>query len=128
MPDADREMLCYLQLAVCSAEKSQPLGRDRFLVLAGGAACRAGLPGLAGRCRELVLRDNPRHLLGQFESFPDALRAEDFAPLMKHLQRLCPPEQAEFLLHEQNADLPEGPSAAAAPALLDRMDSPASGA
>ena len=95
---SDLEMLNYVKLAALSAGKGQPLGRDRFLILAGAAACRAGLLDVAERCRELVLHDNPRHLIGGFDSFPDAMRSEDFTPLLKHLQRLCPVEQAEYLL------------------------------
>lgn len=118
MPDADREMLNYLKLASASAGRNQPLGRDRFLVLAGEAACRAGLLDVAARCRELVVRENRRHLLGRFATFPDALRDADFEPLIKHLKRLCPAEQAEFLLQQQETE-----TAATTPAeLLDQID------
>jgi len=96
---SDLEMLNYVKLAAFSAGKGQLLGRDRFLVLAGAAACHAGLLDIAATCRELVLQDNPQHLLGRFPTFPDALRGEDFCTLWKHLQRLCPPEQAEYLLN-----------------------------
>lgn len=124
MPDYDREMLTYLKLAAVSAEKSQPLGRDRFLVLAGAAACRAGLLDVAARCRELVLQDNRHHLIGHYETFPDAIRDEEFAPLLKSLQRLCPPEQAEYLLRNQQAaadSLPERPAGEVAMELLAGM-------
>lgn len=102
MPDPEREMLAYLQLAAVSTEKQQSLGRDRFLILAGAAACRAGFVDVADRCRELVLSVNSRHIIGQYESFADAMRNEDFQPLVKQLSRLCPPEQAEFLLQSQH--------------------------
>ena len=115
---SDLEMLNYVKLAVFSAGKGQPLGRDRFLVLAGAAACHAGLLDIATQCRELVLQDNPQHLIGRFPTFPDAMRSEDFGSLLKHLQRLCPSEQAEYLLNaaeiiDTATDDAETPAAAA---------------
>lgn len=133
MRNYDRELLNYLRLAAVSAAKSQPLGRDRFLILAGAAACRAGLLNVAARCRELVLQDNPRHLVGHYETFPDAVRDEEFTPLLKSLERLCPPEQAEYLLRNQSAEpAPEAAeldAAQTAGELLDAMeaDRPADG-
>lgn len=124
---SDRDLLNYLQLAVVSANKSQPLGRDRFLVLAGAAACEAGLLDVAARCRELILAVNRRHMIGRYESVPDALRDDDFQPLLKHLRQLCPPEQAEFLARENTpesaVDVSERETAAIADALLTKMDS-----
>lgn len=122
---SDRDLLNYVKLAALSAGKGQPLGRDRFLVLAGAAACHAGLLDVAARCRELVLHDNPRHLISRFDSFPDALRSEEFTPLLKHLQRLCPLEQAEYLLQSNvvadDSPPPDEPPAETARALLQGM-------
>jgi hypothetical protein len=122
---SDRDLLNYVKLAALSAGKGQPLGRDRFLVLAGAAACHAGLLDVAERCRELVVQDNPQHLIGRFDSFPDAMRSEDFTPLLKHLQRLCPVEQAEYLLQSNvvaDATAPsDEPPAETARALLQGM-------
>jgi hypothetical protein len=122
---SDREVLNYVKLAALSAGKGQPLGRDRFLILAGAAACHAGLLDVAERCRELVLHDNPRHLIGRFATFPDALRSDEFTPLLKHLQRLCPVEQAEYLLNSNAVPdataSPEGPLAETVRALLQEI-------
>jgi len=104
MSNHDCNLLNYLRLAVTSTEKHQPLGRDRFLVLAGATACHAGLLDVAEKCRTLVLADNPHHMLGHYETFPEALRDDDFSALWKHLQKLCPPEQAEFLLQNLATD------------------------
>lgn len=114
MSTAESDMLNYLRLAAVSSQKHQPLGQDRFLVLGGAAACRAGLLEIASGCRELILDDNPRHLIGHYATFPDALRDDQFTPLLKHLQQLCPPEQAEFLLHQQGVEEHGGPQALSA--------------
>ena len=100
MPNHDLEMLTYLQLADLSQRKRQTLGSDKLLVLAGVAACKAGCLPVAARCREIVIQHHPRHLLARYSSFADALRSDEFAPLLKRLQKLCSFEAAEFLARE----------------------------
>lgn len=108
MHEHDRRMLAYVALARVSDEKQQPIGRDRFLILAGVAACRAGWLDVAARCRELVIAGNPRHLLGRFDSLPDALRDSDFEPFLRQLERFCGYEEAELFLQKQGLALPGG--------------------
>jgi hypothetical protein len=100
MADHERAMLAYVQLADVSRERQQSLGADKFLVLAGAAACRAGWPDVAERCRCLVAADNPNHLVCKFPSFADAMRSSDFQPFLKQLERLIGYERAEHLLRE----------------------------
>jgi hypothetical protein len=100
MRDHESAMLAYIRLAEVSQQKGQPLGRDKLLVLAAAAACRAGWPEVAERCRRLVLEHNPAHLIGNFPSVADALRSDDFSPLVKQHERLCGYERAEFLVNE----------------------------
>ena len=124
MADHERAMLAYVTLARISAEKQQLDGRDRFLILAGAAACRAGWLDVAARCRELVLAHNPHHLLGAHSSFPDALRSEEFDPFLKQLERNCGDERAEHLLRELGveplvADTPESDAGRAALRMLN---------
>jgi hypothetical protein len=97
MIDHESAMLAYARLAEVSQRKNQLLGRDKLLVLAAAAACRAGWLEVAARCRELVLEHNAAHLLGNFATVPDALRSSEFDPLLKQLERLCGYERAEFL-------------------------------
>lgn len=123
MPDHERAMLAYATLARISAEKQQLDGRDRFLILAGAAACRAGWLEVAARCRELVLAHNPHHLLAGHSSFPDAVRSDEFAPFLRQLERNCGYERAEHLLREVGieppvADMPELDAGRAALLLL----------
>jgi len=106
MIDHEAAMLAYAQLAEVSQRKNQLLGRDKLLVLTGAAACRAGWPDVAARCRQLVLEHNHAHLLRNFSTFADALRSEDFAPLLKQLERLCNYEQAEFLVSDLDLSTP----------------------
>lgn len=100
MPDYESAMLVYARLARLAHAKGQSLGRDKFLLLAGIAACRAGWPDIGQLCRSLVLQHNPRHLVGRYASLPDALRSDEFAAFDKRLARWCPYEKAEHLLRE----------------------------
>lgn len=100
MPDYERAMLIYARLAALSQEKQQLGGRDKFLILTGAEACRAGWPEVAERCREMVLANNAAHLLNRYSSFPAALRDEEFATFLKQLERFCTHEKAEHLLSE----------------------------
>jgi hypothetical protein len=102
MPDYEAAMLVYAKLAGMAHAKGQALGRDKFLLLAGLAACRAGWPDVAEECRTLVLRHNPRHLVSRFASLPDALRSAEFTAFDKQLTRWCPYEKAEHLLRQLN--------------------------
>jgi hypothetical protein len=105
MRDHDRAMLMYVHLARLSQQKGQLPGRNKFLVLAGAEACPAGWLNVAARCRELVLADNPSHVLSKTASFPDAMRSADLPPLLKQLERFCTLERAEHLLAELEVDI-----------------------
>ena len=98
MPLEEQAMLAYVKLASVSHQKQQMIGRDKFLLLAGATACRAGIPEVAARCRALVLSNNPAHLIGKLTTFADALRNPDFQSLLKQLERFCAYERAEHLL------------------------------
>jgi len=93
-------MLAYVRLADVSQRKQQLIGRDKLLVLAAAAACRAGWIDVGQRCRELVLEHNPAHLIGTFPTAADAVRSSDFTPLLNQLERMCGYERAEFLVSE----------------------------
>ncbi len=103
MRDYEREMTSFLQLAWISQQKQQMPPRDKFLILAGEAACNAGWPQVAHECRELVLKHNPAHLIGNHESFVEAMKSDNFATFLKPLHRFCSYEQAEHLLTELKA-------------------------
>ena len=105
MPDHERAMLAYCKLAELSQQKRQLPGRDKFLVLAGAAACRAGWPEIAARCRSLILANNPAHQISRFGTFADALRDPGFGSLLKSRQRFCTYERAEHILQELAVDL-----------------------
>ena len=105
MSNPDLAMIRYLELAKISQAKRQQAGSDRFLILAGVAACRAGFLDVAGLCRSRVLAHNPHHLLNQWPTLPDAIRSQDFAGFLRQLERFCPTERAEMLLSELGADV-----------------------
>lgn len=98
--------MVYLALAHRSHARGPWPARDRLLLLAAGAASRAGWALEANRCRTLVLRDNPRHLVGKHTTIEQALGHPDYQPFDHQLQRLCPLEKAEWLLQQQEIELP----------------------
>jgi hypothetical protein len=107
MPDHDQAMLAYAHLARVSQDKQQLAGRDRFLVLAAAAACRAGWPLAAACFRQKLLEHNPRHQIGRHATAADALRDREFQALLRQLERRHPYEQAEHLVRTLGIDLAE---------------------
>ena len=93
-------MLSFARLARISHETPHPLGRDRFLVLAGREACLAGWLDVAERCRSLILAENAHHFLSQSESFPDSLRDDTKSAYFATFDSFCSFEQAEHLLSQ----------------------------
>jgi hypothetical protein len=96
----EQAMLAYVKLADVSQRKQQLIGRDKLLVLAAAAACRAGWIEVGQRCRQLVLEHNPAHMIGTYPTAADAVRSSDFTPLLNQLERMCGYERAEFLINE----------------------------
>ena len=113
MADHERAMLAYVRLADVSQARRQAFGADKFLVLAGAAACRAGWPDVAERCRQLISADNPNHLVSRFAGFPDAMRSPDFQTYLKQMERFVGYERAEHLLRALNLELEPPPAEAA---------------
>jgi hypothetical protein len=107
MRDYEAAMQVYVRLAVISNEKKQPQVRDRFLLLAGVEACRAGWPEVAERCRQQLVTSNPAHQIHRYNSFADALRNEEFQLLAAHWERYCPFENAEAILRGLRLPAPE---------------------
>ncbi len=103
-PRIERLALLYLQLAEAAANRRAMDTRNRLLLLAGRSAHIAGWANEADQCRELVLRNNPRHLIGKHSSFADALIATDYEAFDRQLQRICPQEKAEHLATVQNIE------------------------
>lgn len=101
MHDPAGTMVTFMKLAGMAQDRGQFLPRDKFLLLAGAAACEAGFPDLGDLCRELVLRNNPQHLIGGYPSLADALCDAEYAGFHTQLLRFCSYEQGEHLLNQQ---------------------------
>jgi hypothetical protein len=112
-------MLSFTRLARISHETPHPLGRDRFLVLAGREACLAGWLDVAERCRTLILAENPHHFLSQSESFPDALRDAAKAGYFATFDSFCSFEQAEHLLYQNGEPFEATPENAGETAMTE---------
>src|SRR5579864_3832327 len=93
-------MLAFVKLAGISQSRQQLGPRDKFLVLAGAAAIRAACPAVAQRCRELLLANNPAHMLKRYETMELALACDEFQVYLKQLSRFCSYEKAEHHLSQ----------------------------
>jgi hypothetical protein len=105
MANPDVALSAYLRLAVISHERGQWLPRNKFLILAGDAACREGLLQAADHCRDLILTTSPAHIIGRYDSFPSALKSAEFQTYLKQLKKFCSVERAEHLLEGQGEQL-----------------------
>ena len=100
MYDHEAAMLAFVKLAGVSQSRRQLGPRDKFLLLAGVAASRAGCLAVARRCRELVLAHNPSHLVRRYETLELALGDGEFQAFLKQLSRFCSYEKAEHHLSQ----------------------------
>lgn len=112
MLDHSAAMLAFLKLAGVSQTREQLAPRDKFLVLGGVSALKAGWPEVAERCRQLILTHNPSHHLGHYPSFANAMTNSDFEEFLRPYGKFCSYERAEHLLN-QLAINPGRPRAAA---------------
>jgi len=72
--------------------------RDRALVLAGTFASLLQMNSVANFCRELILQNNPGHMLRKFKDFRSATEDPDFGVFLKQVRRKLSPETAEAQL------------------------------
>lgn len=93
-------MQVYVNLAVISEQMHQSQVGDRFLLLAGVEACRAGWPDVAARCHERLISRHPSHQATHHPTIADALRDNDFQQLVARWERYCPFEKAEAMLRQ----------------------------
>lgn len=85
----------YVQLARVAGLRGRPYVQDRLLLCAGLIAAQAEFPKAAALCRERILRHNPQHWLGRFDTIADAIADDDSLGLIRQTQRRYPPERAE---------------------------------
>ena len=121
MRDHESAMQVYVQLAVISDQKKQPQVRDRFLLLAGVEACRAGWPDVAACCHRKLVASNPAHQAHRFATLADALRDEAFQQLVAHWERYCPFEKAEAMLRRLNLPKSESTDQTVGQQMLDLL-------
>jgi len=118
MKNHEAALWAYLRLAFVSHQKRQYIGRDKFLVLAGIAACNSGWPEIAEQCRLRVLENNPAHIIGKSDSFIAAMRDEEFQSFAKQFDRFCTFEKAEHLLYEQGIAVYDAATGSLGPTLV----------
>lgn len=105
MKNASHQLGVYLHLAQASFRRQRPLVRDRLFVLASAVALQLRIPKLAFYCRAQILKNNPQHLIGHWQSVEEALLDDDFLALLKRLRFKYPVERAEQLLDSLGIDM-----------------------
>lgn len=98
MANASYQLGVFLHLAQASQRRRRPFVRDRMLLLASVAAVNVDLRKLAAYCRNEILKNNPRHLIGQRPTVEEALLDDDFLALLARIRAKYPIERAERLL------------------------------
>jgi hypothetical protein len=101
MPNTERPLRVYEDLANWYDRTGQAKLRDWFLVLAADDAFTRGQAKDAERLRSRLLQTNPHHLLKPFASFKEALKSPDVQGYIADLRRTYPPEAAATLLASQ---------------------------
>ena len=122
MRDHEAAMSVYVQLAVLSDQKQQPQVRDRFLLLAGVEACRAGWPDVAASCYRKLVASNPAHQANRYSGMPDALRDPEFQQLVVHWERYCPFEKAEAMVRRLNLPPTEQTELSVGAQMIEMLD------
>lgn len=95
MSDPFEELIVYLRVAQAFKNRLRMSDRDRALVLAGICAALLQMNSIADFCRQLILQNNPGHMLRKYPSFAAALEDEDFEVFLKQVRRKLTLEQAE---------------------------------
>lgn len=98
MRDHEAAMCTYAQLAVISQSKQQALARDRFVLLTGVEACRAGWLDVAQACYVFHTGHAKGHRLQDFTALTEALKNPEFRRIVEQTERWCHHERAEAVL------------------------------
>ena len=94
--DPSRELVIFAKLAQAFKSRLMMQDRDRALVMTGVCASMMQMKEIASFCRQLILQNNRGHMLKRYESFEEALTAEDFVTFLKQVRRKLPTERAEI--------------------------------
>jgi hypothetical protein len=95
----------YLRLAQAAKSRSQPLVRDRVLLLAAVIAAQIDLAPIAAECRGQILAHNPRHIVGRWRTIAEALGQEEFQTLVNQLSTRYGPERVESMVEQLGMDV-----------------------
>lgn len=90
----------YLRLAFLFWKRHKLPDRDRLLLLSAVGACLMGLHRIAGYCRWLILKNNPGHMIGNWETLHIGLHHEELHALLKQVERRFSLERVESELQE----------------------------
>jgi hypothetical protein len=96
--DPTREIVIFARLAQAFKNRLQMQDRDRALIMVGVCASMLEMEVIANFCRQLILKNNPGHMLKRYENFSQALRTEDFITFLRQVRRKLATEKAETML------------------------------
>ena len=104
MTNYQEQLFIYLNLAIDRKKKLQISDHNRLLVLSSVAACELGLRPISEYCRQLVLKNNPGHMMGRYSTVNDALADSDFQYFLSQIRRRHTVEHAETELEKLRID------------------------
>jgi hypothetical protein len=104
MNSQDTLSLVFCELADWYDQRGDRCLRDRFLVLAMDAACRAGENAEAEKLRQWLFQVNPHHMLRPFASFAEAAQTPDVRTYLHELRTTYPNDVAQVLLRSLRAN------------------------
>jgi hypothetical protein len=90
----------YLRLAFLLWKRHKLMDRDRLLLLSAAGACLMGLHRIAGYCRWLILKHNPGHMIGNWDTVHLGLHNEELHSLLRQVERRFTLERIESELQE----------------------------
>ena len=105
MPDYQDHLLIYLRLARLRKNQLKISDHDRLMVLSAEAACELGKRPLAEYCRSQVIKNNPGHMIGRYDTVNEALADADFQYFLSQIRRRNTIEYAETALEKSQIDV-----------------------
>jgi len=102
MSDLREHLFIYLSLARARKQELKVPDHDRLMVLSAVAACELGLHEVSQYCRQMVLKNNPGHMIGRYPIVDDAIADQDFQYFLRQIRRRFTIEYAEVELEKLN--------------------------
>ncbi len=104
MANYEEHLLIYLNLARHAKQKLRMSEYYRLMILSATAAYELELKGISAYCRQLILKNNPGHMIGRYPTMDEARANPDFQYFLSQVRRQFPIEYAETELEKLGVD------------------------